>query len=75
MALKKNLKFAPMGSRGLLRLFARHMGDIVIHLLVERHDPAHGADSNRVVGQQAPDAKLPGIRMALLSMIDLDHER
>src|SRR5712692_6693254 len=70
-----SLSWRLWGSGGLLRLCVGNMGDIVIHLLVERHDPAHGADSTRVVGQQAPDAKLPGIRMALWQVRDLDHER
>ena len=50
------------------------MGNIVIHLLVKRHHPAHRADGNGVVGQQAPDAKLAGIRMPLLQVIHLDHQ-
>ena len=50
------------------------MRDIVIHLLVERHHSAHRADGNGVVGQQTPDAKLAGIRMALLQVIHLDHQ-
>ena len=67
--------FVGVGARGLLGLFLGNMRDIIIDLLIERHHPAHRADGNRVVGQQTPDAKLAGIGMALLQVIDLDHER
>ena len=60
------------------RLFpplAGHMGDIIVHLLVERHDPAHRAYRDIVAVQQTPDPETSGIGMALLEVIHLDHQR
>jgi len=51
------------------------MGDIVIHLLIEGHHPPHRTDRNVIVGQQTPDPEVTGIGMALLQVIDLDHQR
>jgi len=50
------------------------MRDIIIDLLVECHNPCHRADRNLGVGQQTPDPKLPGIGMALLQVIHVDHQ-
>src|SRR5262249_41022419 len=49
------------------RLFAAlagDMGDIIVYLLVERHDPSYRAYGNRVAVQQTPDAEATRIGMA-----------
>jgi insertion element IS1 protein InsB len=50
------------------------MGDILIDLPVEGHDAPHGAHGNLRVAEETPDAELPRIRMALLEVLDLQHE-
>jgi hypothetical protein len=60
------------------RLFAPlagHMGDIIIDLLVERHDPSHHTHRNIVAGQQTPEPEAARIGMAFLQVIPLDHQR
>ena len=52
----------------------RSMGDIIIDLPVEGQDAPHGAHRNLRVAEETLDTKLPRIRMALLEVIDLQHE-
>src|SRR5215831_18153332 len=47
--------------------------DIRIDLAVERHDAFDRAYGQVRLATQAPDAKAPGIRMALLEMVNLQH--
>ena len=47
--------------------------DIRIDLAVERHDAFDGAHGQICFAAQTPDPKAPGIRMALLQMIDFHH--
>src|SRR5262249_15595492 len=49
--------------------------DIRIDLAVERHNPFHGAHREIRLAAQAPAPKAPGIRMALLEMLHLQHDR
>jgi hypothetical protein len=51
------------------------MRDILIDLLIERHDAADGAHRDLWSCQQAPDAELAGIGMALLELVALFHDR
>src|SRR4030095_312657 len=46
----------------------------VIELPIEGHDAPHGTHRNLRVAAQAPEANLPRIRMALLPVIDCQHE-
>src|SRR4030095_7537274 len=47
--------------------------DIGIELAVEGHDAFDGAHGQIRLATQAPDPKAPGIGMALLQMVDLQH--
>ena len=49
--------------------------DIWIDLAVERHNAFHGAHREIPFAAQTPDPKAPGIGMALLQMIHLQHDR
>src|SRR5262245_26510367 len=68
-------RFIGMRLGRLFAALAGDMGDIIVHLLVEGHDPSHRADGNRVAVQQTPDPEAARIGMALLEVIDLDHQR
>src|SRR5262249_38170712 len=59
--------FGGVGSRG--------PRDIRIDLAVERHDAFDGAHREVRLATQAPDPKAPGSGMALLEMINLQHDR
>jgi hypothetical protein len=45
---------------------AGDLGDIIVYLLVDHHDPAHRTHRNIVAGQQTPDPEAARIGMALL---------
>jgi hypothetical protein len=49
------------------------MRNVVIHELVNGHDPSDRPHRDICLREQAPDAKLAGIRMGFLEVIDLDH--
>jgi hypothetical protein len=49
------------------------MRDVVVHELIQRHNTADGPDRDIRLRQEAPDAKLPRIGMALLEVIHLHH--
>ena len=63
-----------MGWRRSLLPLASDMGAILIHLLVERHDPSNGADGDITAVQQTPDPETARIGMAFLPVLDLKHE-
>jgi hypothetical protein len=50
------------------------MGDIIIKLLVQGHHPAHRPLGNLWTCQQTPNPEPSRIGMALLEVIDLDHQ-
>lgn len=50
------------------------MGDIMIELLIEGHHAAHRPLGNLWPCQQTPNPEPARIRMALLEVIDLDHQ-
>jgi hypothetical protein len=68
-------RFIGMGARDWLHARPTDMGDVVIHESVQGHDAPDRAHRHIRPGQQAPDPELPGIRMGLLEVIDLYHER
>jgi hypothetical protein len=51
-----------------------HMRNVLIDLLVDRQNAADGSRGDVRASQEAPDAELPGVGMALLQVIHLDHE-
>jgi hypothetical protein len=67
--------FVRVRPRGGLHPWCGHVRNVVIHELIERHDAADRALRDVRPGQQAPDPELPGIRVSLLQVIDLHHER
>ena len=54
--------------------FAANMGDIAIDAFVQGHHSTHGALRNLGIGQHTPNTKAAGIGMALLQVIDLEHQ-
>lgn len=56
-------------------VLGRSMGDIIIDLPVEGHNPFDRAHGEIGPSQQTPDPESPRIRMPLLEVIDLQHER
>ena len=50
------------------------MGDIIIKLLVQGHPPAYRSLRNLWLCQQTPNPEPSRIGMALLEVIDLDHQ-
>jgi hypothetical protein len=67
--------FVGVGRRVLLGAGFPHVRNSIIDPPIQGHDAPHGAHGNFRVTQQTPDVKLAGIRMALLQMIDVKHER
>lgn len=61
--------------RWVLGVWAALTGDILIDLPVEGHDAAHRTHRNIRSRSQTPEAKLPSIRMPLLQVVDVDHQR
>jgi hypothetical protein len=51
------------------------MGNVIIDQSVQGHDSPDRADRDVRLRQQAPDPKLPSIRMDLLQVIHLHHKR
>jgi hypothetical protein len=67
--------FVGMGPGHALHPSLGYMRDVVIHQLVQCHDPPDRPFREVRPSQQAPDAEPAGIRMRLLQVIDLHHER
>src|SRR4029453_7712591 len=87
--IQGKIHFAPvnkpkfMGSGRFVRMWhgvfwaalGRFMGDIIIDLPVEGHDPFDRAHGELWPPQQTPNPEPPSIWMPLLEVIDLQHER
>jgi len=68
------LRFIRMWLGRRLRTRPHDVWDIVIHQLVHRHDPSNSPHRDRRLGQEAPEAKLPGIGMPLLDVGHRNHQ-
>jgi hypothetical protein len=64
-------RFVRVGPRGRFPPWGRHMGDVVIDELIQRHDTADGALRDIGPCQQTPDAEPAGIRMRFLQVVHL----
>ena len=73
--LMPRLGFIRVGPWGRLHPTFRDMGDVVIHQPVQGHHAPDGPHGDVCPRQQAPDPKLPRVRMGLLEVIDLHHQR
>jgi hypothetical protein len=51
-----------------------HMGDGIIDLLVDGHNPTDRAHGEVRTREQAPETELPGVGMTFLQVIHLDHD-
>jgi hypothetical protein len=67
--------FVRMRSCARLNAARGDMGNVVIDQPVKRHDAPNGAPRDIRPRQEAPDPKLPGIRMGLVQVIDLYDQR
>src|SRR5687768_14890775 len=58
-----------------LRTSAAYVRDILVDPLVERHDTADGAHGQVRSRQEAPDAELAGVGVALLEVVHRHYHR
>ena len=60
---------------GWLRLVFPLMRNSIIALPIEGHHPPDCAHGDILAGQETPEAELASVRMGLLEVLDLDHDR
>src|SRR5207247_7560361 len=67
------LRLVGMGLWGRLAPALRHMGDVIVHEFVQRHNTTDCPGRDVGLGQQTPVPKLARVGMGFLEMIHLHH--